>query len=242
LGFLIGAIKIIFVLGFLIFVHECGHFFMAKAFKIKVREFSLGFGPLIKCKNSKGTKYSLRAVPFGGYVDMVGETERKDEPGAFNKASILTRVAILAGGSLVNIILGIGIYFILAIIATDLTHAFTATGNFLVALIDSLRLLFTGNIQVDQMVGPIGISEIVVQSSGLFNFVYLFSVISISLGITNLLPFPALDGGRIILLVLEAIRRKPLSEKIEMTINSLGFTFLILLSIYISYNDVLRII
>ena len=102
-------------------------------------------------------------------------------------------------------------------------------------------MIFTGNIKIEQMTGPIGISNMVIKTNGLYDFVYLLSVISLSLGVTNLLPIPALDGGRIVLLIIEAIRRKPLDEKTELSIQSLGFTLLILLSLYISYKDIIRI-
>jgi len=64
LNFIIGAIKIIFVLGFLVFIHEGGHFLVAKACKVRVREFALGFGPNLWSKQGKETKYSIRAIPL----------------------------------------------------------------------------------------------------------------------------------------------------------------------------------
>ena len=67
------------------------------------------------------------------------------------------------------------------------------------------------------------------------------SDISLSLGVTNLLPIPALDGGKILILIIEAIRRKPLKEKTEINIQLIGFSILIGLSLYITYNDILRI-
>ena len=69
----------------------------------------------------------------------------------------------------------------------------------------------------------------------------MLSMISVSLGITNLLPIPALDGGKIVLLIIEAIRRKPLSQKTEINIQLLGFCFLIMLSILVTYQDITRI-
>ena len=68
------------------------------------------------------------------------------------------------------------------------------------------------------------------------------SVISVSLGITNLLPIPALDGGKIFILLIEAIRRKPLKENIEIQIQMIGFSFLIAMSLYVTYNDILKAI
>lgn len=64
ISFLITVIKILFLLGFLIFIHESGHFLVAKACKIKVKEFSIGFGPTIWKKQGKETKYALRLIPL----------------------------------------------------------------------------------------------------------------------------------------------------------------------------------
>ena len=77
---------------------------------------------------------------------------------------------------------------------------------------------------------------------GLFEFANLLSVISFSLGITNLLPIPPLDGGKIVIYVLEAIRKKPLKENIELSIQSAGFLAIIFLSIFVACNDVIKII
>ena len=65
-SFLISAIKIIFLLGFLIFIHESGHFLIAKACRIKVKEFAIGFGPTIWRKQGKETKYAIRLIPIRG--------------------------------------------------------------------------------------------------------------------------------------------------------------------------------
>ena len=67
------------------------------------------------------------------------------------------------------------------------------------------------------------------------------SLISVSLGVTNLLPIPALDGGKIVILIIEWIRRKPLSEDVEIKIQMTGFTLLLLFSLYVTYKDILKI-
>lgn len=64
ISFLISALKIVFLLGFLIFIHEGGHFLIAKACKVKVNEFAIGFGPAIWKKQGKETKYTLRIIPL----------------------------------------------------------------------------------------------------------------------------------------------------------------------------------
>jgi len=115
LNILINAIKIIFLLGFLVFIHEGGHFLAARLFKVKVEAFSIGFGPKIFVKKGKETEYSISAIPFGGYVKMTGESARSDEEGAFNKAKVSHRIAIVAAGAIVNIIFGILVYFILVL-------------------------------------------------------------------------------------------------------------------------------
>ena len=105
----------------------------------------------------------------------------------------------------------------------------------------SLKILFSGGAKVDQLMGPVGISGVVAQTSNLAEFIYILALISMSLGVTNLLPFPPLDGGKIVLLLLEGIRKKPLKESTEIKIQMIGFMLLISLSIYVTYNDITRI-
>lgn len=140
-----------------------------------------------------------------------------------------------------NYILGIQVALLDGNFSEKVYYAFWETINFVLSIGDSLKLLFTGNVGIEQMTGPIGISEIVVKSSGIYDFFYLLSLISLSLGVTNLLPIPALDGGRLVLLIIEGIRGKALKEELELSIQGLGFTLLILFSLYVSYNDILRI-
>lgn len=115
------------------------------------------------------------------------------------------------------------------------------TKEFALSIIDNIKMIFTGGVSVDQMMGPVGISEVVAKTNGFKEFIYMIALISLSLGVTNLLPIPALDGGKILILIIEAIRRKPLKEKTEINIQLIGFSILIALSLYITYNDILRI-
>lgn len=412
--FLISAIKIIILLGFLIFIHELGHFLVAKLCKVKVNEFALGFGPKIWSKQGAETKYALRLIPLGGFVSMEGEEERSEDKRSFSQVSIPKRIAIVVAGAIVNIIFAMLVYFILTasagpytgneisevmdgyaaqevgmqagdnIIAVgdtkiksrqDLNKAVLElngqsadikverdneilsyyvtptevkiritgmyldekakvlaveknsiaerqgirandqlikmnnveiqesrdialeeitrakeetitvvvkrgneevtialepefestyylgvglnlaednfinrcinggmeTSNFVFSIFDNLKQLFTGNVGVDQMMGPVGISEVVAKTDGFREFFEMMALISLSLGITNLLPIPALDGGKLLILIIEAIRRKPLKEKTEINIQLIGFSLLIALSVYITYNDILRI-
>lgn len=337
LGVILSAIKIIFLLGFLIFIHELGHFLVAKWCKVKVNEFAIGFGPTIWKKQGKETKYALRLVPLGGFVSMEGENERSEDSRSFSKASIPKRIAICLAGATVNIVFGIIVYFVLMassgtyisnevdsvidgysaqtagiqandkIIEVDgkkvnsrydlnkiidekngdevkvkiqrdnevldytikptevkaksistyylgvnlkaapdtfinrCINGGMETKEFMFSILDNLKQLFSGKVGVDQMMGPVGISETVAKTSGIKEFVYMLALISLSLGVTNLLPIPALDGGKILILIIEAVRRKPLKEQTEINIQLIGFSLLIALSLYVTYNDILRI-
>ncbi len=415
LSFLIIAIKIIVLLGFLIFIHELGHFTVAKMCKVKVNEFAIGFGPTIWRKQGKETKYAIRLIPLGGFVSMEGEEEQSENEGSFSKASIPKRIAIVLAGATVNIIFAICVYFIITataspfisneieqtiegyaaqeaglqagdkiievndkkvkskydldkimstsssepvkleierngqkqelnIIPTEVKNKVTGiylddkckiisvdkgsnaeeqgiqtndklikingksiendrnkaieilqenkdvetvqmtvkrgeaeitidiipetvssyylgvdmkvaedtfinrcinggiqTNQFVLSIIDNLKQLFTGKVGLNQMMGPVGISEVVAKTNGISEFFQMMALISLSLGITNLLPIPALDGGKILILLIEAIRRKPMKPETEMNIQLLGFAILIGLSLIVTYNDILRI-
>ena len=252
--FLISAIKIIFLLGFLILIHEGGHCIVAKLCKVKVNEFAIGFGKVIWQKQGKETKYSIRMIPLGGFCSMEGEEEASDSEGSFSKASVWKRIAIVVAGAAVNIIFGIIVYFILVstvglqfadptkdTFLNRIYYGGQRTGAFIGSIFESIKMLFTGGVKTDQMVGIVGISEVVVQTSKLVDYIYLLSVISVSLGVTNLLPIPALDGGKILVLLIEIIRRKPMKVETEAKIQLIGFSILIALSLFVTYNDILRI-
>lgn len=102
---------------------------------------------------------------------------------------------------------------------------------------------FKGQADVSSLTGPVGIVALVGDASNL-GFVYLLTfiaLISINLGVINLVPFPALDGGRILFLVIEAIIRRPINSKISTALNSIGFLILITLMLFITFRDVVRL-
>ena len=174
---------------------------------------------------------------------MLGEEERSEEEGSFSNASIPKRIAIVAAGGIVNIIFAILLYIVLvAIVTGDFVRAVSSTGNFIMAMWESIKLIFTGGVTVNDLMGPIGISEVVAQTSSVIDFLYIMALVSMSLGVTNLLPFPPLDGGKILIYIIEAIRRKPLKENFELKLQMIGFLALITLSVYVAFNDVGRII
>lgn len=238
---IIGFLKIAFLLGFLIFIHELGHFLVAKLFRVKVKQFAIGFGPTIWKKQGKETSYELKAIPMGGFVNMLGEEEPVEDERAYNKKSIPKKICILLAGGTVNILFGLIVCAIVASSILGVQKGIKFTGEFLGASLQGVVELFTGKVKAEQLVGVVGISDMVIETSGFRDFVYMMAIISVSLGVTNLLPFPPLDGGKIFLLLLEAIRRKPLKQNTEMGIQMAGFALLIGLSIFVTYNDIARI-
>ena len=123
---------------------------------------------------------------------MEGEEERSENEGSFSKASIPKRIAIVMAGATVNILFGLIVYFILmSTSATSPTNVMdkiiyggAETKEFVVSVLDNLKMMATGGISVDQMMGPVGISEVVVKTNSFKEFVYMLAVISLSLGVT----------------------------------------------------------
>ena len=102
--------------------------------------------------------------------------------------------------------------------------------------------LFSGQRNVSEFSGPIGIMAVIGQASdaGLESVILIVALITLNLGIINLLPLPALDGGRIVFNLIEMIMRKRINPVIEGYIHTAGFFFIIGLSFYIMYFDILR--
>ncbi|MCQ2471151.1 MAG: site-2 protease family protein [Clostridia bacterium] len=337
--------------GFIIMVHEAGHFSFAKLFGVKVNEFSLGMGPKLLSRKKGETTYSWRLLPIGGYVSMEGEDEASSDERAFNKKPCWQKIIIVAAGAIVNIIIGlIIICAILAVNHEDLSGTtfinyflpeqsatqqaenvekqepltefdglktgdkikkidgknvfyyediyylssrdfdedgkFTATverggkkvtvENISTDVINrmiivgvkttpltiikdtfkesvcicrmvylSLFDMITGKYSVKDISGPIGVVDVVSQtaeaSSEAHDYTGLFKIlalITINIGIMNLLPLPALDGGRLFFLFIELIRRKPLNPKYEAMVHGIGLALLLALMAVISFKDI----
>lgn len=337
----------VLVFGVLIFIHEFGHYIFARIFKVTIEEFAIGMGPKLLWYTSKKTNitYSLRMIPIGGYVAMVGEEGESADPNSFDKKPTWQRLIITLAGAAVNIVAG----FIAMSILTSMIYLFgTQIGGFYteeesgyeissedsglmvgdiitkvngkrVSIYDELSYqvmrygnepctltivrdgetielevifpeatesgqefgvldikpvpvdrnlgsiikfswrksvlivrmcwesiidLITGRYTLDAVSGPVGISGAIgdAAKAGFPNLLYLTAMISINLGVMNLLPIPALDGGRIIFLLIELIARRRLPKKVEDTINSVGLLALLGLSVIIMIKDVFTII
>ena len=125
----------------------------------------------------------------------------------------------------------------------SLQYAVIETKNIILSMGTTLKYLFTGNLGVNDLSGPVGVYKVVDEQSkyGVDSLLYLMAYLSINVGIINLIPFPAFDGGHILFLLIEKIRRKPVSSEIEATITGIGFICLILLMIYVTCHDVINL-
>lgn len=120
-------------------------------------------------------------------------------------------------------------------------YAIDETCYFLTATVKGTAEIFVGKAENVEVMGPVGIAEEITSTSSVYDFFYLMAAISLSLGIFNLLPIPALDGGRILILAIEGIRRKPLKESTEQAIILIGFAAILVLAIIITISDVIKI-
>ena len=332
----------ILMFGFLIFIHEFGHYTAARIFRVTIKEFAIGMGPKLFSRVSEktGIRYSLRALPIGGYVAMVGEDEESDDPGALCAKPVWQRIIITAAGAAMNLLIGFLVMTILVsfstlggtvvadffegatsssyglqvedrIVKIDDTHVHTATdlvytimhdarrpvdvtvergGQMLVLedvqfpnfteaghiygdrdfyvyavektpltvahqafwqsvntvqmIWDSLYDLVFGEYTVEDLSGPVGVTQAITEAAeqGSYNFGFMFVFISVNLGIFNLLPLPALDGGRLLFQFIELIFRRPINRTVEGYIHFAGIMLLMLLMVFVTFQDISKLI
>lgn len=122
-------------------------------------------------------------------------------------------------------------------------YGFTKMFSLLHQMILIIGYLIIGKLSLSSLAGPVGIYTVVEQSAeaGLMSLVYLVGFLSLNVGFINLLPIPAFDGGRILFLIIEKIKGSRVNPKVENTIHALGFIFLMILMVLITYNDIMRL-
>lgn len=345
---LLTIVLALLVFGFLIFIHEFGHYLFARIYKVKINEFSIGMGPKLASYKSKktGINYAISMLPIGGYVAMAGEDDESDDPDSFDKKPAWQRLIITAAGATVNLVVGFIVMTLLITItpigSTTVAEFYTkeetgfeisssesgleagdviikvdgkkvkildelsyeimrrgtrplditvirdgkeltiekvvfpgmteegqtfgtmdfkvyraerSFGNLMSHAIrksfltvrmcwESIYDLLTGRYTVDAVSGPVGISSAIGDAAkqGFASVLHITALISINLGFMNLLPIPALDGGRLITILAEMITRKRLPKKVEGMINAVGLALLLLLSLVIMVKDVVKLI
>ena len=129
-------------------------------------------------------------------------------------------------------------------IGSAFSFAFKKFGAFFKQIIVTFKYLFTGKLGLNNLSGPVGIYSIVgnaAKDNVLLNLANLTALLCINIGFLNLIPFPAFDGGRILFLLIEKIKGKPLNPKIESTVNAVGFCLLLLLIAVITVSDIIKL-
>ncbi|ONI46830.1 RIP metalloprotease RseP [Epulopiscium sp. SCG-B10WGA-EpuloA2] len=134
----------------------------------------------------------------------------------------------------------------------SILQAFNETGKLLTEVVMSFWSLITGGVSVKDMAGIVGVAQLTtqvwdvsVQESVMYaimNMVKLAAILSANLAVLNLLPFPALDGGRILFTFIELVRGKPLNQEKEAAFHFVGFVLLMILMVVVLYNDIVRIL
>lgn len=338
----------VLLFGFMIFIHEFGHFFTAKLCGIRVNEFAIGMGPTLFHFQKKETKYSLRAFPIGGFCAMEGEDSDSSDEHAFYKKPVWQRMIVVVMGAVMNVLFGLVLMMILlgqqaafnstTVAAFAKNSAFEAAGikagdkfisvdhyriygdkdlsfalatanpssvdiavqrgnrtlsfdnvklhsqkisgknyvtlDFYVKAIPknfgtlitksaqdtvsvvrlvwySLISLLSGKYGLNDMAGPVGAADAVGQAvtaglrqsfqTGLNNVLYIMMLFTVNLGVFNLVPFPALDGGKFFLFLIEAVRRKPINERYIGVVETVGFALLMCFMLVVTYSDILRL-
>ncbi len=344
-------ISAILIISFLIFFHELGHFLIAKLLKVKVEVFSIGFGKKLICKEFKGTKWCISAIPLGGYVQMKGQDDLHPTLKNYDKDSYLSKtpfekILILLGGPLFNFLLAFIIYLFIAfngwpklapvigdiipnspaskvlkpndkivkinnkkikswddipyiVEQSEILNIVVKRGNEYIKvtlkpkveitknifnepikrkvigitpkgeiikvhysffeaikvaydkfindsllIIKGVQKLITGAIGIENLSGPIGIVDVTakVANLGLVPLLLLTALLSVNLGVLNLLPIPALDGGHIMFNLYEAIFKKEINEEIMLKLTIGGWVILGFLMLVGIYNDITRLI
>lgn len=340
------------ILGFIIMIHEFGHFLFAKLNGISVLEFSLGMGPRLFSFVRGGTRYSLKILPFGGSCAMLGEDEVCDDEVAFSSKSVWARISVVAAGPAFNFILA----FLLAMILVGLNghgttvlkgvtegypaqmagiqagdeiiklngrrvHSFQDVNWYLFThaqqsvevtlrrmnesgsretivkelvpaysqeygaymlgvqfdgtnypiknplqliaysayevqfwihyVFDTFYMMFNGQVSMNDVSGLVGIVDTIDTtveetvpygvSAVILTLLNLTVLLSSNLGVMNLLPIPALDGGRLVFLIIEAVRGKPIDREKEGMVHMAGMMVLMGLMVLLLFNDVRKL-
>lgn len=127
---------------------------------------------------------------------------------------------------------------------SSIKYASSTTASLYKLMFTTIKQLFNGRASVKDLSGPVGIYTIISEESksGFQNLLYLTAYLSINVGFINLLPFPAFDGGRVVFLIVEKIIRKRVPAKVEAIVNGIGFGILMLLMVFVTFNDILRLL
>ena len=239
------------IFSLIVIVHEFGHFIAARKAGIKVYEFSIGFpfSPrIITLFRHKETEFTVRLLPLGGFVSF--SKEGGEDNTALFEAPYGKRAMILSAGSLFNMIFAFLVFVPVFMISKhlNLIAAIGLSANTVWEILSGTIMfilnIFTGHGTMDGLSGPVGIAVIAgkAASKGILSLLYFTGVLSMSLGVMNLFPLPALDGGHLIMLLIESVRKKPISAKAYQLATVIGLALFFLLTVAVTYKDVAKLI
>lgn len=128
-------------------------------------------------------------------------------------------------------------------VLSSIGYAFGKIASLLHQMVLIIFYLCTGALSLGNLSGPVGIFNLVGQSAaaGILSLIYLTAYLSVNVGFINLLPLPAFDGGRLLFMIIEKIKGRPVDPKVENWIHSIGFILLMILMVFITYNDIIRL-
>ena len=223
--------------GLLIVLHELAHLLAARALGVRVEEFTLGYGPSLFRARFGGTLFSLRLlIPLGGFVKLAGMDDRASF-GAFGAQSPWRRAAIVLAGPAVNLLAAF--LLLSALFAGDLP----LRGAFETALQDLARLaMLLYELAVGLLMGGGLLESLLDDAMGVPDGaagrqLRLLALMSLYLGLFNLLPVMPLDGGRLLILAAELLRGRPLPPRTVGTLTAFGVTFMAVLTLLVTYED-----
>jgi len=354
MGVGVNIVSVVILLGVLIFVHELGHFLLAKYLGVGVLKFSLGFGPKLIGRKVGETEYMISLVPLGGYVKLLGESDTddvlpQDEKRSFVKQHVLKKIAIVVAGPLFNFLFAIFAFAVIFMVGvpslttdigsvqpgspaevagiragdnvlsidgksvgrwSDLSEIITKSDGREVTLklnregvlqdirvkpeaakaknvfgedVDSWKIgvgasknifierqnpilatwsgieqtwniteltlislvkMVQGVVSPDTLGGPILIAQMAGAhvKKGVMNFVFFMALLSINLAVLNLFPIPVLDGGHLLFFLIELVTGKEVNIKWRERAQQVGFFILVMLMIFVFYNDIMRIL
>jgi regulator of sigma E protease len=239
------------VFSVVVLVHELGHFIIARRSGVKVYEFSVGFpfSPrLCTLFRHKETAFTLRLLPLGGFVRF--SKDENDEAKDLFATSYVNRALILSAGSFFNILFAFLVFIPVFVFGHHLpfldalTTSAKALWGILSGTVIFLLNILSGQSGMEGLSGPVGIAVLAgkAASKGFLNLFFFTGVLSLSLGIMNLFPLPGLDGGQLLMLLIETVRRKPFGIRTHQAINLIGLALFILLSVLVTYRDLVKLV
>jgi regulator of sigma E protease len=354
-NYLTTPVAFVVVLGILIFVHEFGHFIVARRLGVGVTKFSFGFGPKLFGVKRGETEYLVSAIPLGGYVKLVGESDGDEVPDSlqdrsFSRKPLRVKMAVVAAGPLGNLLFAVLVFWIvflggvpaltprignvlpdspasraglkggdvvvgvggsavstweelalrirqegagrefpltvrrdgteftvnvapeiregrsifgekvqeprIGIVAgqeivrqkigpvSALLRAGEETWKLIELTVMTVVKLVTRVLPSDTLGGPLLIAQLAGDQArqGVSPFAYFLGLLSVNLGILNLLPIPILDGGHLLFFSIEGLRRKPLSPQARALAQQVGLAIILMLTALVFYNDIARLV